>query len=277
MERIKKLISYINEFANCTVEDNIGMYAAQASFFLIISAIPFMMLMLAVLQFIIPFSESDIIHLINQYMPSKIVPWVEDITNEIFNNSSNISIISVTAVSALWLASRGFMALYTGLNNVAGVKKLPNYFYSRIIAVVYTICFLALMIFAFVLFGAGKRLSEMLEEKSFIFSDILMFLMDMRIVVGLILLTLCFSLFYTFLPNEKMRIQRQIPGAFLASAGWMGFSYAYSIYIEYFSNYSYVYGSLTAIVFLMFWLYFCMDIFLFGAEFNKIAQKRLFK
>ena len=88
MERIKKLISYINEFANCTVEDNIGMYAAQASFFLIISAIPFMMLMLAVLQFIIPFSESDIIHLINQYMPSKIVPWVEDITNEIFNNSS---------------------------------------------------------------------------------------------------------------------------------------------------------------------------------------------
>ena len=35
---------------------------------------------------------------------------------------------------------------------------------------------------------------------------------------------------------------------------------------------SYIYGSLTAIILLMFWLYFCMIILLFGAEFNKFCS-----
>ncbi len=52
----------------------------------------------------------------------------------------------------------------------------------------------------------------------------------------------------------------------------MVFSFFYSIYIEHFSNYSFVYGSLAAIVFLMLWLYFCMNIFLFGAQINKMIE-----
>ena len=37
---------------------------------------------------------------------------------------------------------------------------------------------------------------------------------------------------------------------------------------EWGKNYSYMYGSLTAIVLLLLWLYFCMCILFFGAEIN---------
>ena len=39
--------------------------------------------------------------------------------------------------------------------------------------------------------------------------------------------------------------------------------------INYFGNYSYMYGSLTAVVILMLWLYACICILFFGAEINQ--------
>lgn len=63
----------------------------------------------------------------------------------------------------------------------------------------------------------------------------------------------------------------QIPGAFIAASGWMLYSYFYSLYIVYFPNASYIYGSLAAVILFMLWVYFCMIIFLVGAEINKIG------
>mgnify|MGYP002517309584 FL=1 len=270
MRILKKIIGAVFAFVKNVIDDNIGLYAAQASFFLIISAIPFIMLLLALVKYIVPISESDIFNFVNTYIPKSISQWVRAVIDEIFNQSSNISIISVTAITTLWLSSRGFMAIYSGINNAFGVKNVPNYFYTRIIAVFYTICFLAVLILGFVMFALGNKIQELLYGKFSVLYEIVSFILSMRILIFFSLVTLCLAAIYKFLTRQRMKFKHQLPGAALATVGWMGFSYAYSIYIEYFSTYSYVYGSLTALVFLMLWLYFCMDIFLYGAEFNKM-------
>ena len=48
----------------------------------------------------------------------------------------------------------------------------------------------------------------------------------------------------------------------------MIFSALFSIYFDHFSHFSYMYGSLTAVVMLMLWLYICICILLIGAEIN---------
>ena len=60
------------------------------------------------------------------------------------------------------------------------------------------------------------------------------------------------------------------PGALLSAAGWILFSYLYSIYTRFFPRSSHLYGSMATLVILMLWLYFCMIIFLCGAEVNKL-------
>ena len=45
-------------------------------------------------------------------------------------------------------------------------------------------------------------------------------------------------------------------------------------YVNRFADYSYIYGSLTAVVLLILWLYFCMNIFLLGAEVNCFLKER---
>lgn len=277
MKHIKKFFIRVLRFIGCVAEDNVGLYAAQASFFMIISSIPFIMLLITLLKFFIPVDEASVISAVEKYIPHTISPWIKTITDEIFSNSSNISIISLTAITTLWVASRGFMALYSGLNNVFNVRNMPNYFYCRIMSVFYTLCFLLALFLSIVMFGFGNKIQELMMGRFTVVYDIVSIILSMRILIFITLISLCFAVFYTILPNKKLSFKKQLPGAILASAGWMGFSYAYSIYIEYFSNYSYVYGSLAAIVFLMLWLYFCMDIFLCGAEFNKMLENGSFK
>ncbi|MCC8169710.1 MAG: YihY/virulence factor BrkB family protein, partial [Oscillospiraceae bacterium] len=210
--------------------------------------------------------------------PETIANFLTTIINELFNKASSVSIISITAVTTLWLSSKGVMALYLGLNNVFNPEKKPNYFYSRFISVIYTLFFIIALLLTIVVFGFGNKIENILSGHSALLSVIISFLLNIRVILFTVLLTLGLASFYRFLPHGNSgKFKYQIPGALCAAGGWMLFSFFYSIYIEYYSNYSYVYGSLTAIVFLMLWLYFCMNIFLYGAEINKLYVEQFKK
>ena len=70
---------------------------------------------------------------------------------------------------------------------------------------------------------------------------------------------------------------REIPGAIFTAIGWMVVSWVFSIYLDIFNGFSSMYGSLTTIVILMLWLYFCMYSILLGGEVNKLMYDKLFK
>lgn len=277
MKNLNVLIRKAKTFINAVIKDNISIYAAQASFFIIISAVPFIMLLLTLMKFIVPADQMTILTAINRFAPETIGNFLTTIVNELFSKTANASIISVTAVSTLWLASKGIMALYQGINNVFKPQKMPNYFYSRFISVLYTLIFIAALLLTIVVFGFGSKIESFLSGRLPFVGTIISFLLHIRILLFIVILTLVFALFYSFLPKAKKGFKYQIPGALCAAAGWILFSFFYSIYIEYFSNYSYVYGSLAALVFLMLWLYFCMNILLYGAEVNKLYEERFQK
>ena len=73
-----------------------------------------------------------------------------------------------------------------------------------------------------------------LSNKIIIFDTIL----SNRLFLVPALLTLFFAVMYTFIPNRKKHFIQEIPGAFIASAGWLLFSELYSLYIIYIANYS---------------------------------------
>ena len=77
---------------------------------------------------------------------------------------------------------------------------------------------------------------------------------------------------YMVLPNQKNRFWDSLPGALLASSGWLVFSDLYSIYVEHFSNYSNIYGSVYAVALSMLWLYCCLSIVFYGGALNKLLM-----
>jgi membrane protein len=90
----------------------------------------------------------------------------------------------------------------------------------------------------------------------------------LRFPVALSLLAVVLSLIYRYGPNARQRFRSVIPGAVLAVVLWAITSIGFSFYLATFANYGLTYGSLGAAVGLLFYLYLCASVVLFGAELN---------
>ena len=84
-------------------------------------------------------------------------------------------------------------------------------------------------------------------------------------------LIIFFMFIYKILPNRKATFRSQLVGAVGCSAAWYVFSFGLSIYVNIFQGFS-LYGSLTTIMLLMFWLYIAMYIFLVCGEVNNVFE-----
>lgn len=267
-----KLIKRIYALFLRMAEDEVMMYSAQASFYIIISAIPFVMLLLSLIRFWIPLTAEDLIAAAQAVFPVGVWEYIADFVEELFQKPS-ISLVSVTAVTTIWTASRGFAAAERGIRRVYRVPK-KGLLSSIGFSMLYTIALTAVLLITLIMLVFGKSIYLFLRDHYHLFAVIFQktsWLRPMGYFVGACLL---FALVYKAFAGWKTKYKTHIPGAVFATAGWMVFSHLYSIYIENFANYSYIYGSLTALVLMMLWLYSCMIILLLGAEVNMAVQTK---
>jgi membrane protein len=228
------------------------------------------MFLLTAIQYL-PFTESAILAALTNIFPTTINPLIINIIQEIYDKASG-TIISITAITSLWSASRGILAIVKGLNSVYGIKETRGYLRLRILSALYTIIFAVMMIITLVILVFGNRLYIWIEAKFPLLRNLALLIISMRTMVGLCILVLFFLLMYIAIPNRKTKIYKELPGALVTSAGWMGFSYLFSFYIDNMGNYSNMYGSLTVIVLFMLWFYFCMYILFIGGEINIVLS-----
>ncbi len=95
----------------------------------------------------------------------------------------------------------------------------------------------------------------------------------LRFPVALLLLAVVLSVVYRFGPNAKQRFRSVVPGAALSVVLWAISTVGFSFYLANFANYGVTYGSLGAAVGLLFYLYLCASVVLFGAELNAAISR----
>lgn len=264
---IKKLIEAVDNFMKAIKEDSISAYSAQAAFFIIISAFPLIMLLLTLLKYLPYFSDGTAMIEFDM-IPNDVNVFITEMVNEIIAKSTG-TVLSVTAVTTLWSASKGVYSIMQGLTAAYSIEETRNYFKMRFLSVVYTAIFVVMIIAALGCLVFGNTIYQALINYLPIAAEnIRIISRGIKWLLGLGVLVLMFDVLYIAMPNRKSTIFQELPGALLSAVGWVGFSYIYSFYIDNFSNYANIYGSLTAVVLLMLWLYFCMYIMLLGAEVN---------
>lgn len=270
-----KLLHYIRHFLNKMKEHAVSAYAAQAAFFIMLSFFPFIMFLMTLIRYL-PISEESLIALATQVLPSHIGEYIVALLNEIYRQSS-AAILSFTVITAVWSSSKGTMAIIRGFNSVYGIYETRNYFYLRLISSFYTIIFAVSVVGSLILLVFGNRLMTALTRFLPAFLPELSLkpsiLISFRVLIALVVLFFFFLAIYIFVPNRKSSIAQEAPGALLTTLSWVGFSAIYSFYIDNFANFN-AYGSLTTIVFLMLWLYFCMYILFIGSEVNVFLQEQ---
>ena len=248
--------------------DNIGAYAAQAALFIIMSAIPFLLVLIYLIRFT-PVKESMILSGIEMIIPGYVSPWIVSVVDEVYTNSG--AILAVAIVFAVYSSAKALQSLRYGLNIVYDIEETRNWFVLRFRAMLETFMLVVAIVLLMVLLVFGKKIQNMLTAYAPIVSVIMEGILKMRMVILFFVLIVFFTFIYKVLPNRKATFRSQLVGAVGCSAAWYVFSFGLSVYINYFNGFS-LYGSLTTIVLLMFWLYISMYIFLVCGEINNVFE-----
>ena len=251
---------------------NIPVHAANASYFIILAVFPALVLLLSLLQYT-PLDVHALLGLLQGVIPAAVLPEAELFILGIYNATSG-AMVGLSAITALWSASRGIYGLLTGLNAVYNVSEDRGYFHTRFISVVYTFLFLVVLVLTLVLHVFGTSLVELLSSADNPLLQLLTSVIDLRFFLLLFLQTALFTAMFMVFPNQRNGLGESLPGALLASIGWLVFSHLYSIYVEHFSNYANIYGSVYAIAISMLWLYFCISIVFYGGALNYFLTEK---
>lgn len=225
----------------------VNLYAANASFFMVLAVFPGLLLLLGLLRYT-PLEVERLGELLAGFLPEALAEGAEELILLTYDNTSGLT-LGLSAVTTLWSASRGIFGMITGLNAVYEVEENRSWFHVRLLSVVYTFAFLLVLLLTLIFHAFGMGL--------------------------LVLQTMIFTAMYMVLPSGQNRFLDALPGALLASSGWLVFSDLYSIYVTNFAHLSNVYGSVYAVALSMLWLYFCMDIVFYGGVLNRLLMDKM--
>lgn len=245
-------------------KDRISASAAESAFFIIMGLVPFFLLLLTILQYTY-ITQDMVLSLMNELLPDTFYGMIYDTVGYLFRQST--ALVSTSIITSIWATSRSVLAITNGLNAVRDVKENRNYFYMRFRSAIFIVFLVIAVSMAMVLLLFGNRVQQALVEFAPAVGRLTGVIISFRMTFTLSMMALIFLALYCALPNCRMRVLRQIPGALFTAVFWSVSCLVFSIYFKYYAARS-IYGSLTTVVILMLWLYFCMWSLFVGAEIN---------
>lgn len=266
-----KRLDTLSELWRPFTADRISLYAAGASFYILLSILPAAVFLLALLPQLPGVMEAamDFLHSI---IPSSLMPMAEQVYDNL-NSGSSITLLSVSVITILWSASKGIMALMDGLNAVIGQKDQRSFLRRRILAIFYFLLLALCLVATLLLHVLGQHILSALLRFLPGLSALWELLLQGKTIYTLPVLTLLFTLLYRVLPARKVHLRYCVTGGLTAAALWLAVSALFSIYVDYASGRQMIYGSLGILLFIMLWLHLCILILLGGGVFSVLLER----
>lgn len=188
----------------------IPVYAGNAAFFLVLSFLPLLTLLLGILQYTV-FGPEDLLEILSRIMPDEVLPLFDDFLQKLYPKSG-AAVISVSAVTAAWSASNGIYGMARGLGAVLDVKETRSYVHMRLLCLFYMLLFVLGLVLTLLLHVFGRKLLSVFTARALPLARTLSFLLEHLQLYSFFLLTALFSLLYLALPNRKQKLSRVLPG-----------------------------------------------------------------
>ena len=254
-------------------EDHVSEFSAQCSYYTILSFIPFVILLITLIQYT-NIDQQTLFDVIAKIVPSSMNEFVLGIVREVYSKS--IGTISISIIFTLWSAGKGLFALMKGLHSVYNIngEKEKSVIYLRLMSIIETVIFIVLIMLGLVLLVFGNSLKSIIQDHFGILENFNTFLQTLT-ELGFIFATLIiFLLLYKFMPKHKVTFKSQLPGAIFGAIALNVISFVFSKYLYIFKGFSITYGSLTTLMLIMMWTYSCFYTLFLGAELNKVVKNK---
>ena len=252
-------------------EHNVGKNAAALAYYLLFALFP-MLIFLSNLLGLLDLNISEIIQILQRFLPKDVVGIVESYLDHVSHTSSQ-SMLWFALVFTVWFPMRAAKGLMDDVRLAYHLGKPAHPVSYTIRQLVYTVVLLIVVGLTLLFSTLGKQvlgyLNHLIPEKTLRISDYLLTIWQyLRFIpVGALMFAALGTLYAASL-DKRQPWEEMLPGITAALLSWIVVSIGFSVYVENFANYSVIYGTLGAVIVLLMWLYMTAVILILGAELN---------
>ncbi|GGC99069.1 YihY/virulence factor BrkB family protein [Enterococcus wangshanyuanii] len=267
----ENLMRFIETTQRRMVDSEIGNTSVVVAYYLLLSLFP---LLIAVGN-ILPYLHID---------PNEVLPYIaEAIPETIFNDLQSAikslltqrsgSLLSISALTALWSASQSINALQIAMNKAFGVEQRKNFIIVRLMSLFVIVLLLTAVVGVVGVLGLGKTILDLLQPIFHFSTDVIDTFQTLKWPITTLVLMVIMCLIYRVVPNARLNFRSIIPGAVFSTIGWMLLSQVFGLYIKYFSSKIASYQIIGSFIILMLWLNFAATIIILGGIINAVVKE----
>ncbi len=267
-----KVVVFIRKMIRRYSAHNLSATGAYMAYYWVLAFFPFIIFMISLLSYTnIP--VGILIYHLKNIVPSSLIPVIEaTIAQFIYHRSTTL--ISVGGFVSLWSAGTAVNTLNKGIHIAYNSKCIQPFWKARLIALIYTVLLALLIIFLMVGLVFGNQIGDYLFGVLDMQKGIFMPLWNMaRLIMPFIALVMVLYTIYKFIPRKYLKSSNVWPGVAFTSIGWYLYTLFFSLYVDNYSKYNQLYGSIGSVFVLLIWLYGSCTLLLLGAEMNALIQE----
>lgn len=255
-------------FLKGLMEGSITTRASSLAFNFFLALFPSIIVIFTLIPYIpIVDFHSTLMDLLSLILPESTSNATFTTIDDIINNPRG-SLLSIGFVLALFFSTNGVNSLIEAFNASYHIKETRSLVNQRIIALFITIILSLILITTIGLIIFGKTIVNYLIYFEIITNNAALFILYGKWITIMIMLFLGITILFNIGPSEKRKWQLFTPGSILSTILIILTSICFNYYINNFSDYNALYGSIGTLIIILLWMYFNSIILLTGFELN---------
>ncbi len=260
-------------------KESITARASSISFTFFLALFPGIIFFFTIIPYIpINNFQDTLLDMIKNVIPENAYGFVNKTLIDIIKRPRG-GLLSVGFIMALYFSTNGINRIIQSFNQTYHLTETRTALKRRLISIILVVILSFLIIIAITLITSGTSILNFFVEKGILKSDFTFIFMQLgKWIVIISLFFFSVSFLYYLGPTKKMRFRFISPGSTLATILIIITSFGFNFYINNFSRYNALYGSIGTLIIVLLWIYFNAIILLIGFELNaSISDTKLKK
>lgn len=275
----KKLVKQISgAMVRSYFTDGIPKASAELSYYLLFSIFP-LLLVVSTLMSVMQISQVTLLKILG-LLPGEVQRIISPIITRYLGNLTPFTFISRIipfSILGIYFMSRTMSSLMHTVNRIYNIPNRRGGIGQLIFEILMAAGLIFAIVFSFVLWILGRSIRAIIQRYMEIPGQLLWVWGYGRFLIAIGLMFLFVLILCYLCPNCIMKLKEALPGAIFTIVAWIICTVLFSFYITHISQYDALYGSISAIMILMLWMYLTGIILILGFELNLILMKRKHK
>jgi membrane protein len=257
------------------LEDDCPGLAAQLAFYFLLSVFPALLFLVALFAYLpVETRLTAAVDQLETLLPPEILEFLREQIDAALAGDQG-GLLTIGVIGAIWSSSAAVTAIITALNRAYDIDEWRPWWKRRLIAIAITIALAVFTVSAFAFVVGGRDLASWVVASLGLSAVLTNVWAAVQWTLAIVLVVIAVDLVYYFAPNADTPFVWITPGALLATGLWLLTSLGFKLYVENFSNYAAVQGTIGAVIVMLLWFYLSGFALLVGAELNAEIDKAL--